>query len=326
LFVIILRSINLLFTGLPILYSPLGYFDTLTIKSGCCLSANGWDQKRGGVLVLVAREMTIEKGGRVNAMGCGYWGGKGAMSFGQPAYQGESWSGSGKGFGTTNGGGGGGGGSASSVLGGANFGIGGGGGGYFTPGFNAAAYEYAHGAGVTIGQGGEAYEPFTLANQGATCVVLGSGGGGGGCPSRVGGRLANGGNGGGAIIIRAHTLRNDGLISASGYDGTMRQKYASGGGGSGGLVLIVAEHVVGEGRIEAVGGSGAVNAGDLQNHTDSQGGDLAALGGGGDGGDGHIVIRTTDMQSIREMKITCEPRCQVEENLNFPNVLSSLTI
>lgn len=303
----------------------IGHFDTLTIKSGATLSAPGWDGKRSGVLVIVARQITIERGGCLSAMGCGYWGGKGAISYGLGGVQGESWTGQGTSRAGPNAGGGGGGGSSSMLGKMTNFGVGGGGGGYSTPGINCTAHEYCLDAiDKPIGPGGQPYEPFSVSQQyQGPCVVLGSGGGGGGCPANAAGKLANGGNGGGAIIIRAHTLRNDGLICANGVGGTMRHRFAGGGGGSGGLVLIVAEHVFGRGGIEARGGLGGSPGGDVLT---SHSGDDSLLGGGGNGGDGYVIIRSTNSYALREMKIACSPRGRIEENLVFPNVLSSLVL
>lgn len=58
----------------------------------------------------------------------------------------------------------------------------------------------------------------------------------------------------------------------------------------------------------------------------SHSGDDSLLGGGGNGGDGYVIIRSTNSYALREMKIACSPRGRIEENLVFPNVLSSLVL
>jgi hypothetical protein len=115
-----------------------------------------------------------------------------------------------------------------------------------------------------------------------------------------------GGNGGGAIILRVHTLVNNGKIRANGASGGY-QFGSGGGGGSGGLVLIVADHVLGDGTIEAKGGLGG-SVYEYDEHS-----------WGGRGGDGHIIIRSPDVRG--QMK--CTPNAKIENTLDFPD-LSSL--
>ena len=70
-----------------------------------------------------------------------------------------------------------------------------------------------------------------------------------------------GGNGGGAISIVTKMLRNTGIISSNGADGTSRTN-TRGGGGGGGSVMIIALTVIETGTITANGGAGNANGGD----------------------------------------------------------------
>jgi hypothetical protein len=277
--------------------SLLGYYGSLTIKKGGYLSPPEWDGQKGGVLVIVAHLLTIEKGGTLSATGHGYRGGERGSE--KVAYQGESWTGQGKDSRLANGGGGGG--SIPFIPGLLDFRnelvcFSGAGGSFATQGERATVTEAKYES--YVGHPGETYDPFLHVPE----TLLGSGGGTG-CYEYSNGSLVyrGGSRGGGAIIIRVHTLRLDGSIWAN---GELNEVYY-GGGGSGGLVLIVADHIEGSGIIEARGGLGSC-----------------------EGGDGHIIIRSPDANTTKIFytgQVECYPTAKIENNLDFPD-LSSLRL
>jgi hypothetical protein len=253
-------------------------------------------------MVIVASVLAIEISGSLSVNYEGYSGG-------HNGHQGESWTGEGKKSRSPNGGGGG-----SSIeyktglpLGFGDMHFGGAGGSFGTKGevptvaVHQDTYERHYKS--YVGQPGETYAPFSSIPR----SLLGSGGG----ASSIDG---SGGSGGGAIIIRVHTLINNGTICANGQDGLKGSKgEVGGGGGSGGLVLIVAEHVLGNGTIKAIGGAGSTTS--KNPYVDK----------GGRGGDGHIIIRSPDPESILNGKMKCTPPAKIVHNLDFPD-LSSLQL
>jgi hypothetical protein len=246
-----------------------------------------WNGKTGGVLVIVADDVTIESYGRLNASR-GYHGG-------EKRQQGESWTGLGKARCAANGGGGGCGNSDQGGA-GASFGT------------DGCLHADKSDIDPTVGI---KYDPFSQIPN----TLLGSGGG-------SSDEETKGGNGGGAIIIRAHTLRNDGEISCIGGDGFVSgsgKYFHGGGGGSGGLVLIVANHVEGSGCITVQGGKGGLSDENIYNYIPRS----LIFRCGGNGGDGHIIIRSPDAQSISTGQMKCKPAAKLENNLDFPD-LSSL--
>jgi hypothetical protein len=85
-------------------------------------------------------------------------------------------------------------------------------------------------------------------------------------------------------------------------------------------VLIVADHVLGNGRIEALGGSGygslTPSPEELKNEPSKH------SHYGGRGGDGHIIIRSPDLPSIRDGKMKCYPICRRGFNIELPDLRS----
>jgi hypothetical protein len=241
--------------------------------------------------VILANELTIEIDGLLDASGCGYKGGS-------ISCQGESWTGPGIKERAANGGGGGGSETADS------FQIGGGGGGFATEGSCSSAILNGDKYLPFVGRGGQKYDPFAKIPQ----TLLGSAGGGGCLVSLFDHLAAKGGEGGGAIILRVHTLRNNGSIRARGHGGAFSRE-AGGGGGSGGLVLIVADRVFGAGSIRAVGGDGGSSPTSAK-----------SFSAGGSGGDGVILIRSPDAFSVSSGAINCNPLFKLENNLDFPDL------
>jgi hypothetical protein len=258
-----------------LLLTWLVYFGELTIKSGATLTP----LETNGCLVIVARELTIEPGGCLDATGFGHRGGASCT-------QGSSWTGKGEKSCMANGGGGGG---REHVSDFARFG--GAGGSFGSIGGRSFGDDIDD---SYIGRAGDVYDPFSQLPN----TLLGSGGGGS-AHTYQGNVNYLDGNGGGAIIIRAHTLINNGFIKSNGNEGRR-----SGGGGSGGLVLIVADHVRGEGVIQALGGK---SGSDFEMWEEIL---------GGRGGDGHIIIRSPDLSG--NMKYTPQPK--IEYSLDFPDL------
>jgi hypothetical protein len=108
-----------------------------------------WDGTKGGVLVIVAREITIEDSGLINANGCGYRGGRAKHG------QGESWNGLGQWSSSPNEGGGG----ASFAPSDDDIRFGGAGGSFATEGSDAAVNDAKYDS--IVGQQGKTYNPFS---------------------------------------------------------------------------------------------------------------------------------------------------------------------
>ncbi len=173
-----------------------------------------------GNVNITAANLTILKGGLINATGLGYAGGNGGTDSSCP----NGFNGTGPGRGLTK----------------ANSCAGGGGGGYGNAG----------GAGFgddTNSSGGSGYgSPINL-------IEFGSGGAGGACPG------AAGGGGGGFIFINVSNILNiSGAVNASGTitsNTTCSAGSYGGGGGSGGSIFILAKIFAGNGSVIASGGS-----------------------------------------------------------------------
>ena len=129
---------------------------------------------------------------------------------------------------------------------GASAGMGPGGGG-------ASSESSGAGAGGSYGSKGDGNSGPTYGNPSLLPLIGGSGGAG-----DWNDQSPAGGAGGGAILIACSgTLTIDGAITANGGNGGTVSWYALSGGGSGGGIRLIAATLAGNGRIEALGGSGA---------------------------------------------------------------------
>ncbi len=226
-------------------------FVDVTVGPSGMLTTTAWDGSTGGVLAFRATgTLRIEEGGAVSMEGRGYAGGPTGPTDNSAGYQGETWSGTGIGGGS----------SADSYnqLNGAWAANEGGGGSNITGGGGE------HAGGATPGESwdgsshapeaGEAYGDATLEHLG-----LGSGGGGVAYIYGIGGP---GGAGGGVVLIWAGELLAEGAsaVSARGEDGdawTAGSWTYGAGGGAGGSIHIVADTLeLPAGGLDASGGAG----------------------------------------------------------------------
>lgn len=270
-------------------------YTTVTVSSD--LGASAWDGTTGGILAFKATgAVTVQAGGRLTVAGRGFRGGLGSghvepytTGSGGP-YAGESWTGPSirsvvpvSGRALPNGGGGAGGVAANAE------GMTGGHGG-------------SHGTAGSLGQSANQRDALQAAadpygDPDFLTLFLGSGGGGGGNTYTTGGGitqtagLGNGGAGGGIIVVRAGSVRNSGVITAAGGNGTngylVTQTTANisgggGGGGSGGAVLISS----------GGGNAGAVNVsgGEGGSATATLYGNWTSAPVGGHGGEGRMKV------------------------------------
>jgi flagellin-like protein len=237
-------------------------YTTVTIDSGCSITASAWDGYTGGIVVFRAETVTINSGGSIDVSEKGYRGGAYGPSNNLDGYQGESYLGKG--------------------IGGGGYGVGkmnnagaggayicGGGGEY---GGGATDSDPWTGSGDTYARKGEVYGIADL-----TKIFFGSGGGGqwnGNDPDP-----SYGGNGGGIIIIYAASIvapTDSFLANGETTNGIQYGSYSYGSsGGAGGSIFLYARTIGGGTNFcRAIGGSG--------NHLPER--------DGGDGGVGRIRL------------------------------------
>ena len=249
-------------------------YGRVVVRAGGVLTARAWSAAvpGSGVLRLRAREVIIEKGGKIDMGARGYPGGaaKAAEQHGM-AWQGVSEGGASAMSTAASGRAGGGG------IGSGNYGsVGGGGGGHGTPGQDAAPNRY-RGGNNPGGRGGAASkEPLRVR------VTLGAGGGSGHPHSSGPGTV--GGRGGGSVHISAGSIDVQGTIEVAGEAGGSGQgTYVSGsGGGSGGAVCLEGKSIFLSGAIVVEGGAGG--------QPGSDGGASGICSAGGAGGLGRIAL------------------------------------
>jgi hypothetical protein len=250
-------------------------FKRIVVKSGAVLTTSGWDGSKGGFLRLKAREVIVERGGKIAMSGKGYRGGGGQGSVEGIGMQGESSTGPGSSSVQPNSTGGGGG------IGSGNYGsAGGGGGGDKTMGTDADINKHQG----KLNSGGIG---------GRSTMERGCRGGGGGSGfAYSSGANPKGGNGGGVVWIEAKMVKVEGTIECNGASGEngVPQHHSGAGGGAGGSVVILAKSVEGAHNLQVSGGNGGERSPSQSSpETSSK---------GGNGGQGWIVIN----EELREVK------------------------
>jgi len=237
-------------------------YTTVTINSGCSITAPAWDGYTGGIVVFRAETVSVNAGGSIDVSEKGYRCGAYGPSNNLDGYQGESYLGKGIG------GGGYGLGKLSNAGGGGAY-ICGGGGEY---GGGATDSDPWTGSGDSYARKGEVYGTADLAK-----IFFGSGGGGqwnGNDPDP-----SDGGDGGGIISIYANLIvapTDSFLAIGETTNGIQSGSYTYGSsGGAGGSIFLYATTIQGETNFcRATGGSG--------NHIPQR--------AGGDGGVGRIRL------------------------------------
>ncbi len=228
-------------------------YEDIIVKSGGVLTAPAWTgNNKAGILLLKARTVNVDSGGKIEMNTKGYRASEGPGKGGEGLYCGP-YNGD---WGTAQ--------AASS----------GGGGGYGVAGTNGGQGGQSSGGSSGVVYGSQ----YGLINN----INFGSGGGnGGGCRLRAGGSRGTsgcaaaadvnwgggaGGLGGGIIMLMSNAITVAGTIEAKGSDGSARilgsvpdqcQSLGAGGGGSGGSILFVTrkENVV-SGALQISGGVG----------------------------------------------------------------------
>jgi hypothetical protein len=201
------------------------------------------DEKRGGIVAIIADTITVKNGGTIQANGYGFESGDWHWGENNPSERGhsecninETSGNAGQGNSCSGGGG--------DQMRCCTQGFGAGGGGNKTAGGN--------GQGSYPGTGGASKGTADLA------TIHYGGGGGAGWPHQ-------GGSGGGIVILAAKTVSVEagGLVEANGNRGDpgsgSSSNYGSGGGGAGGTVAIFAGSYSKAGTVRATGGAGGVS-------------------------------------------------------------------
>ena len=243
-------------TGAQVLV--LKQYGNVTVNSGVTWTAKSWNGTTGGILGFLCNG-TFTCTGSINATGCGFRGGLGAISAGS-GYQGEGTAGVG----------------SVSVY--ANGNAGGGG-----TGSNDGGADGGSGSNGSSGSNGNSHPNSTTYGIGATLIssnlnlttmTFGGAGGGGGADDSGGtNQRPTGGNGGGIIFIYANSVSITGSIVANGLSGVNQHGTSNvdeGGCGAAGSILIKSITVVlGTNLVTAIGGVGVnVSAGYGRNHVD----------------------------------------------------------
>lgn len=235
-------------------------YNTVNPSSGTW-TVSAWDGNTGGILP-IACKTSFAPTNTINLTGKGFLGGNGhgATSSTHTASQGE---GSAADRGTESN-------SANASAGGGgnggNPGRSGGGGG----GNGASGSSGSQGSGQPAGGGGN-----TSGSSDLTTITFGGGGGAGGADS--GDASTGGAPGGGEFVVFSKTIDISGAtITNNGDNAASENEAGGGGGGAGGSSLLACET--------------AVLGSDKLTSTAGVGGDSAAQGDGGNGGEGRIAI------------------------------------